>query len=171
MTAPRPAPPSASPHASPRADGPVTMTLGLELPGEPSTVALVRHVIEVALRDLGVDEDVLADVVLALSEACANVIWHSGDQEGYAVRVEVDDGRCVVQVTDRGRGPGRAMSEHDVPHPLAVRGRGLSMMRAVMDSVVVEAPPSGGTSVQLVRTLRGRDLRVRGQDLRAGRAG
>ena len=58
--------------------------LEISLPARPENVAIVRHVLGGVGDALGVDPAVLADVRLAISEACANVVVHAypGDEEG-----------------------------------------------------------------------------------------
>ena len=58
--------------------------LEISLPARPENVAIVRHVMGGVGDALGVDPAVLADVRLAISEACANVVVHAypGDEEG-----------------------------------------------------------------------------------------
>lgn len=60
--------------------------LALCLPRDVETVALVRDVSIDALARLGITPGCLEDVRLALSEACTNVIEHSGAEDEYEVR-------------------------------------------------------------------------------------
>jgi anti-sigma regulatory factor (Ser/Thr protein kinase) len=78
------------------------------------------------------------DVVLAAGEAIANAIEHAyrgGDGE-VRLRVFTTTTRVVVEVSDRGRW----RLEGD-----AERGRGLCIMRALVDHVVIESEGSTRT--------------------------
>ena len=55
---------------------------------------------------LEVAPDTRADIALALSEACANVIQHAGPGEEYEVRVNARDGQCTIEVDNTGNGDG-----------------------------------------------------------------
>jgi serine/threonine-protein kinase RsbW len=58
------------------------ITLGLTLPRDELTVPVARHVVRTALDRVGVDGACVHDVVVALSEACTNVLLHAGPGEG-----------------------------------------------------------------------------------------
>ncbi len=133
---------------------PVKIALALCLSRDAATVAVVRHLVTGALRDLAVDDEHIDDIVLALSEACSNVIRHSGVEDDYDVHVEIDGDRWWSQVSDAGRGPEDIPLESAGPDTLALGGRGLAIMRAVMDGVIVKPAPAGGTLVELVKCLR-----------------
>jgi anti-anti-sigma factor len=130
--------------------------LRLTLPAKPSALRGARAAVRGWLRDAGVDGREADDVVLAASEAVSNSVEHAYGGRAPAGRAEVelevareDDGALVVAVRDRGRWrePGR-------PEP--GRGRGLVLMRAVMDEVDVDARP-GGTTVRMRRRPRAPD--------------
>ena len=61
-----------------------------------------RQVLDSCLETLGVTPDTRADIALALSEACANVILHAGRGEEYEVQVSARDRRCVIEVVNTG---------------------------------------------------------------------
>ena len=61
-----------------------------------------RQVLDSCLETLGVTPDTRADIALALSEACANVIQHAGAGEEYEVLVSAKNRRCVIEVVNTG---------------------------------------------------------------------
>jgi anti-sigma regulatory factor (Ser/Thr protein kinase) len=89
---------------------------------------------------------VAADLALAAHEAAANVVEHAyRDRDGVVVvRAHRDDGELLVVVQDEGhwRAPSRADQ----------RGRGLTVMRSLVDEVVIVPSPSG-TTVMLRRRV------------------
>ena len=54
------------------------MNLSVQVPRDWISIPLVRHLARDAMAELGVVEEDAADVQLALTEACANVMDHSG---------------------------------------------------------------------------------------------
>lgn len=76
----------------------------LVFPRETISVPVVRRVLGDTLRKLGVDEDCVADLLLAVTEACTNVLRHSGPGRRYEVVATVGRNRCVLDVVDTGRG-------------------------------------------------------------------
>jgi serine/threonine-protein kinase RsbW len=117
------------------------------------TVRLIRTAVTDTLRLFGVAEDCVDDIRLALSEACTNVIIHAAGDDEYEVRVRIDGERCAISVSNTGTGfdasgLGGVLPDHDSP-----RGRGVAIMRSVMDGVQLESQPETGTVVNLVRNL------------------
>jgi serine/threonine-protein kinase RsbW len=54
------------------------LSLALTLPRDEQTVPVARHIVRNAMDQVGVEETCVYDVELALSEACTNVLLHSG---------------------------------------------------------------------------------------------
>src|SRR2546430_17469971 len=102
-------------------------------------------------------EDVLADLKLAVTEACANAVRHAyaEDEEGAVrLRVTIDGSNLVIEIADDGRGLGAARVESpDAATGLPEAGMGLSIMRAVVDELEIESPPARGTVVRLTKLL------------------
>ena len=80
--------------------------LELRLAARPENVAVVRHALGGLAEALSLDEHVLADIKLAVSEACANVVMHAYDEaEGpLEVTASATGDRLTVIVRDRGKG-------------------------------------------------------------------
>jgi anti-sigma regulatory factor (Ser/Thr protein kinase) len=80
--------------------------LVLTLPARAENVAVVRHAFGGLGDALDVDDQVLADVKLAVTEACTNVVVHAyPDGEGaMEIAAAIRDGRLAIAVRDDGRG-------------------------------------------------------------------
>jgi anti-sigma regulatory factor (Ser/Thr protein kinase) len=76
----------------------------LVFPRESLSVPVMRRVLGDTLRQLGVDEASISDLLLAVTEACTNVLRHAGPGRRYEVIAEVGRNRCLVEVLDSGRG-------------------------------------------------------------------
>jgi serine/threonine-protein kinase RsbW len=131
----------------------IEVNLTLCLPRDTQTVPLVRHVVGAALRELGVTRDTTSDVELAVTEACANVVDHSHVQDEYEVRVAVNQERCEIRVVDTGHGFDFSSLDPDTPSPTDERGRGVVLMKALVDAIRFESKPEAGTIVHLVKEL------------------
>jgi serine/threonine-protein kinase RsbW len=116
------------------------------------SVPAMRQVLGDTLRRLGVSEDSVADILLAASEACTNVIRHAARSvRDYAIAATVDTSGCRVEVMDSGRPwrpPGRRR-----PHPASESGRGFEVMRACVDDVSLHVAPGQGTIVTLAKHI------------------
>ncbi len=123
------------------------------LPKEAQTVSIVRSVVKHALGTFGVTGECIDDILLALSEACTNVVDHAGPDDEYEVRLEVNEGRCAISVRNTGEGFDAEGLTDVMPNPRSPRGRGVAIMRATMDQVDFISEPEAGTIVHLVKLL------------------
>ena len=99
-------------------------------------------------------EDVDRDAVaISVIEACTNAIQHgNGQDSGKPVGVvfELDADQLTIQVHDEGTGFEPAPEGNmNPPDLLAVRGRGIFIMRSMMDEV--EFDFTNGTTVSLTK--------------------
>jgi serine/threonine-protein kinase RsbW len=92
----------------------------LVFPREAISVPVVRHVLGDALTRIGVDDDCIADLLLAVTEACTNVLRHSGHGRRYEVVAEIRKNRCMLEVVDTGRGFNPAKLAARRPRPRGV---------------------------------------------------
>ncbi|MER7131992.1 ATP-binding protein [Streptosporangium saharense] len=123
----------------------------LALPREAVGIPMVRRALGDSLRSLGVTESCVSDILLAVTEACANAVRHGGPANRYEVEVAVGYGRCDVQVIDRGQGLAR-LPEHYPPGDTE-NGRGILIMQAVVDEITFGVTPGRGTTVHLRKHL------------------
>lgn len=117
------------------------------LPAHRAEVAGLRRQLGAWLDERGVDELESRPIVLACSEAVANAIEHGyGDEHDHEVDVmaTLHDGILLIRVSDDGRWKPRRAS--------SLRGRGLSIIRRVMDQVTVDR--GAGTVVTMQRRIR-----------------
>jgi PAS domain S-box-containing protein len=101
----------------------------------------IRHQLAAWMRAAAIPDGPVADIVLAVNEACANSIEHAyrGHTPG-RVRVEGenDGARVHLKIIDTG-------SWKTAPTDPGGRGRGLLLIRAVSDWLEMECTPSGTT--------------------------
>ena len=127
--------------------------LGVCLPRDSATLPVIRHITVCALDELGVVPTDVDDVALALTEACANVVRHSGVDDEYAVHLVVLDDLCEISVVDAGRGFDSTVLTRGMAPASAEQGRGLALVTALVDRVKFESRPEEGTVVHLVKKL------------------
>jgi len=159
----------------------VNVKFCLAFPCEAVSVPVMRRILGDTLRNLGVVEDCVADILIAVTEACTNVLRHSGPTRRYEVVTSVGRAVCMVEVVDSGLGlarrrggvgarveqrrpqyrPGPSGGRQVYPMPparrpedqliaqLAESGRGLQIMRALVDDVTMQSGPDRGTVVSM----------------------
>jgi len=128
--------------------------LTLTLPREARSVAHVRELARHALELVGAPSAVTGDACLAVSEACANAVEHAGDGDHYDVVLDVTTERLVAVVTDHGTGAPHDVLHAAMPAPTAPRGRGLPLIRALVDEASITSRSGVGTAVRIVKRLR-----------------
>jgi serine/threonine-protein kinase RsbW len=131
--------------------------LSLALPREELSVPVVRRVLKSSLQALGVERDVVHDIEIALTEAVTNVLDHAARGEEYEVSAGIDGDICVIEIVDRGGGFDASELGHDEAHPTAEEGRGIQLMRALVDRVTFTTIPTVGTVVHLEKRLEWTD--------------
>ena len=127
--------------------------LTLALPRDNQSVPVARRVLKSSLQVIGVRPDVVADIELALTEACTNVLDHAGDADEYEVSAGVNGTACVIEVVDRGQGFDGSTAGLADAGPHAEDGRGIQLMRALVDKVTFTSRPAVGTVVHLEKEL------------------
>lgn len=117
---------------------------------------VTRRTVDCALDALGVSDDCRGDVSLALTEVCANVVQHAHESNDYTVTVTATANRCTIDVCDSGTGLAQDLTSKQFDArragPGSEHGRGLGIVRAVMDAVQVVAGP-GGVAIHMVKQL------------------
>ena len=132
--------------------------MALYLPRDAVSVPVCRQVLDSCLQTLGVTPDTRADIALALSEACANVIQHAGPGEEYEVRVTARNRQCAIEVVNLDSRPvvdrpgGFTLTDAPVP-AMAEHGRGLKIIDAVADNLQLTNNGRTGTTVHFEKTL------------------
>jgi anti-sigma regulatory factor (Ser/Thr protein kinase) len=126
---------------------PMAEVLELTLSTRPDVLGGLRNTLERWLAGTGASEDEIFDIALSASEAATNAIEHAygARDASFSVRCGRDDDEVTVTITDEGRW--RTLRAHG-------GGRGLTIMRSLMDSVEVESDEQG-TVVTLTKSLAG----------------
>jgi len=114
----------------------------------PESVSVIRHSLSDWARSLGVREDVISSLGLAVSEATTNAVVHAyadlPDPSRGTVSVDavVEDALLSVSVCDEGRG---MKPRPDSPG----LGLGLPLIAQMATSFEVHEGPAGGTEVRM----------------------
>jgi serine/threonine-protein kinase RsbW len=131
----------------------VDITLSMNVPRDASTLPLVRHLIKYSLGEIGVARRCIGDIEVAVTEACANVVEHTAVDDEYSVEVQITDERCEIRVIDTGHGFDFETLGRSEAEATAERGRGIQLMRALVDRIRFTSEPESGTVVHLVKDL------------------
>ncbi len=133
-------------------DKPAISGNSITVPSDLKYLVDVDNFVEAFLRDWGLNESTVADIAISVSELVNNAVEH-----GNATKVSADDDRAVkvtvrkianavkISVADRGHG----FDPTEIDDPLAdenllkAAGRGIFIVRNLMDEVDVKTTPDG----------------------------
>lgn len=127
----------------------MTPDMELALPARAENIAIVRHALGGFADAFAVPEAKLADIRLAVTEACANVVVHAypdGEEGTMEVLASMEDGEMVVRVRDWGRG---IRPRPDSPG----LGLGLSLIAALAETVQLGHDDAEHTEVRMTFSL------------------
>lgn len=127
-----------------------TVVIGRDADDVPGARALVATALEL----VGTSSDDCADLTVAVSEAVTNAVEHAASGEDVVLTIDLTRERAEIVVRDEGRGFVPPESP-EMPDPQATAGRGLALMRLLVDEVDVESSPGQGTIVRIRHQLRG----------------
>jgi PAS domain S-box-containing protein len=128
---------------------PLAETLALELPADPVVLTDLRRRLGRFLQLAGASAEERYEITLTVCEAAANAIEHAygpGDAT-FDLDVRLEDGEVVASVVDHGR-----WREERLGGGEGTRGRGLGIIRGLMDDVEVMRSEAG-TTVRMRRKL------------------
>ncbi|MBB4745662.1 serine/threonine-protein kinase RsbW [Actinoplanes octamycinicus] len=103
------------------------------------------------MTTLRVDDQAGADLEIALTEACANVVKHASGADGYEVRLDVGHDHCSIDVVDDGTGFDPAAGT--APAATSERGRGLFLIRALAENVRMQSSPRTGSLIHFEKSF------------------
>jgi PAS domain S-box-containing protein len=124
---------------------PVPEEFSAEFPAAPESLAPIRSMLRRWLAHAGADDIEIAEITTACGEAATNAIEHAGISNGarFEISGHREGGEIHLAVHDHGTWRSEREDDH---------GRGLDLMRTLMDTVSVE-PGEQGTTVNLSRRL------------------
>src|SRR5215204_2298893 len=129
----------------------------LTIPAKAEYISLSRLALAGLSRVREFSDETLADLKLALTEACSNSVRHAYDEgEGHVdISFELRDDRLIVEVSDDGSGfepdvsPSNGRNEE-----LNEGGLGIAIIRSIADEVEIGGGPAGkGSRLRFVKLL------------------
>ena len=119
----------------------------LTMPARPEGVAVVRQALAGMADALDFDEAVLADMKMAVSEACTNVVVHAYQEGEGTLEVEMsaDEAGLTIRVRDHGSGIQPKPTRTEPP----ALGLGLPLIAALSDAFELRGTAGQGTEVRM----------------------
>ncbi len=135
----------------------------LTVPSNSRFLSLIRALVESLLKEAGFSEKEGGRIVLALDEACANIMEHSYKKtptETIDITFGISSSELFVEMHDygpdgeefdiKGKHVGRAGTEGEKITP---RGRGMNIIENVMDTVEYKSSPEKGNILLMSKKI------------------
>lgn len=131
----------------------------LSLIADLAQLATIRDFVAQTGRELGLDDELIYSLQLAVDEACSNVVNHAYGGSGGLIEITIEPAGESLQVIIRDWG--RAFDPSAVPVPdlaapleqRSLGGLGLFLMRGIMDRVEFQFDEENGNTLTMVKQL------------------
>jgi serine/threonine-protein kinase RsbW len=128
----------------------------LVIPAKPEYITLGRLALTGLSRLRELPQDTIADLKLALTEACSNSVRHAypGREGSVEIVYELRADRLVIEVADDGMGFESAAAQTTAEN-LSEGGLGIAIIRSLADELEIGARSDGrGSRLRFVKLLR-----------------
>jgi serine/threonine-protein kinase RsbW len=127
-------------------------------PGRYKSLAKISEFVSRAIKEAGFDETTAYTVLVAVDEACTNIIEHAygGEEQGdIQCSCEVSEDSITIILRDRGK----PFDPTTVPEPnfavpieqLECHGAGLVLIQRIMDEIHFSSTPEGENVLTMVK--------------------
>jgi anti-sigma regulatory factor (Ser/Thr protein kinase) len=129
----------------------------LTVPSDLAYLAVARNFVEEFCRDQNLEPALVHNIVLAVNEAISNIMRHAHrGRPSAAVQVQcwLRDDRIEIHLLDEG--PPFNFDALPALDPAEVRigGRGVFLMRSLMDEITCAPRPEGGNRLRMVKRIQ-----------------
>ena len=129
----------------------------LRIQSELDNLSLIRRFVEEAALGLGADQEVIPDVLLAVTEAATNIMIHGYQGQPGTIEINISrrEDSLVVCLWDQAPPfDPTTVPPPDVTLPLEQRspgGLGIHFMRQLMDDLTYRSTPQGDNELTMVK--------------------
>lgn len=124
----------------------------LEIESTPNNLITVEEFVNYFSVELGLDQEKMSGLLLAVTEATTNAIIHGNKNNKLKlvrIYVYVDGNTITIKIKDEGKGfdPSIVPDPTDPENLLKDSGRGLYLMRVYMDGLTYNQTPEGTETI------------------------
>jgi serine/threonine-protein kinase RsbW len=124
----------------------------LEIESTPNNLITVEEFVNYFSVELGLDQEKISGLLLAVTEATTNAIIHGNKNNKLKlvrIYVYVDGNTITIKIKDEGKGfdPSIVPDPTDPENLLKDSGRGLYLMRVYMDGLTYNQTPEGTETI------------------------
>ncbi len=120
----------------------------IEIESDPNNLITIEEFVNYFAKDLGLSEEQLSVLLLAVTEATTNAIIHANKCDPsklVKIHAQIENSKLVIRIKDEGKGfdPTRLPDPTEPENLLKDSGRGVYLMKVYMDEVKYNVTPSG----------------------------
>jgi serine/threonine-protein kinase RsbW len=141
----------------------IERTFTLQVPSSTENLAMIRDFVTSVGEQAGLTPPEVAQLELAVDEACANVMEHAYAKDmtkEVSVRATLDDDAVEIDVIDTGQGfDPNSIEHHELDKLISNRksgGLGMRLMKTLMDEVHYEIIPGKKNELRMIKRLHKR---------------
>ena len=126
----------------------------LDVPAEPEAMFMVRALVGKISERIGFEALETDRLVLAVDEACTNVIRHAYDNSGNGriiITLTLSLDNFEIMIRDFGKGADPATFKGRALDQVRPGGLGLHFIKSAVDRVEYDTPPGGGMLLKMVK--------------------
>jgi len=128
----------------------------IEIPSSENYLPDVDDFIEGKLESYGLNKSDIADVAISVTELVTNGIVHANKLNiEKTVQVEIlrKNSKVEITITDQGDGFNPDLIDNPIEDENLLKevGRGIFIVKSLMDKVIFESKPGEGTTVTLIK--------------------
>lgn len=127
------------------------------IPSSPKFLRVVRAILSEITHEAGFDEKTGKDIILAVDEACTNVIkhsYHEDDGRKIIISFSMHPDRLTVEIRDFGEKVDPKRIQHRKLEEVKPGGLGVLFIKSSMDEVDFDTSMKHGTRLTLVKYLK-----------------
>jgi serine/threonine-protein kinase RsbW len=124
----------------------------LEIESNPNNLIIVEEFVNYFAVEIGLDEEKINGLLLAVTEATTNAIIHGNKNNSLKlvrIYVDVENSTLKIRIKDEGKGfdPSLVPDPTNPENLLKDSGRGLYLMRVYMDEMNINVTPEGTETI------------------------
>ena len=128
----------------------------LEIESDPNNLITVEEFVNYFSKDLGLSEEQLSVLLLAVTEATTNAIIHANKCDPtklVKIHAQIEDSKLLIKIKDEGKGfdPTTLPDPTQPENLLKDSGRGVFLMKVYMDDVKYNVTPTGLETILVLK--------------------
>lgn len=115
--------------------------LSLKIPADPKKLRMLREGVQECCEEAGCDKKIVSDIVIAVNEACMNIIQHAykGRPHGeIIVEIRQADDKLQIEITDFAEPVAREQIKPRNLDDIKPGGLGTHFIQEIMDEICYE---------------------------------